>query len=1318
MKILLVLIFLLSYIAVSATDYYISTSGNDTNTGLSTSTPWKTIAKVNSAFANMKPGDQILFNRGDTFYGSLVISKSGTSGSPITLGAYGAGEKPIITGFTTVTSWIHLGNNIWESTNTVSKLTTCNMVTINNVNTPMGRYPKANAANGGYLTIQSHSGNTSITSSDLTGAPDWTGAEVVVRVNRFTINKSKIASQKGSSLVLGTATIYEPGDGFGFFIQNDSRILTSQGEWCYIPSTHKIRVYSTGQPLNVKVASIERLITPNANYLNFENISFTGANEFAFYNWDNTPRYNHININNNTFSSMGIGAIYTLTNYLDIENNIITDSNCGAISVSYGSHNNIKNNTVQNIGAFPGMRTSSYYGTNSAVESGDSPKLSLENNRIINTGYCGISFYGDSILVKNNFIDTFCTVLDDGGGIYTYTGIRTPLKDGKINGNIVINGVGNPYGEVGECIAAGIYLDERSKNIEVLNNSISDVREAGIVLNTPVGNINVHNNTIVNASTYQYYSTYWGTGEFPTGNRVISNIFVAKYKYNQLYTPSDANQKCLSFWLSNPPGNNDDAISLINASTTLDSNYYARPVSDDKTIRISPMEYYTQFKTLAEWQIISGQDANSHISPVTIIDAEDILFFYNETAVNKPITLSKPMIDVKGVKYANSIELLPFTSLVLLVDPNPDLPILPIFVNAKVENAAPSLIEMTYNLSLANIAPATSAFSVLVNSAAIAVNSVVISGMNVQLTLASAIAYGDVITVTYTKPAVSPLQTTSAGLAASVTAQAVTNNISAPVPVYISASVGNTAPSLVEMTYDLSLANIVPATSAFSVLVNSAARAVNAVAISGTKVQLTLASAIAFGDVVTVAYSKPVLSPLQTSSAGQAVSVAAKAVTNNVSAPIPVYASAAVGNTAPSLVEMTYNLSLANIVPATSAFSVLVNSAARAVNAVAISGTKVQLTLASTIAFGDVVTVAYTKPAVSPLQTTSAGLAASVTAQVVTNNISAPVPVYVSAAVGNTTPLLVEMTYNVSLANIVPVVSAFAVQVNSIARTVNTAAVSGTKVQLTLSGPVLFGDVVTVAYTKPLTNGIQNSYGGQAVSITSKNVTNNVVRLIPAYVSSVIENSNPSLLKMTYNLSLAIKRPGVSAFSVKVNSAIKRVKSVNISGNKVLLTLANPVVYGDVITVAYTKPSTNPLQTTSAVLAVSISSQPVTNNCLKMILKNITPILALTNDTVIYSETVGNFKTLDISVLEKRKITIYPNPAYAFFKISIDEPTVEPQILKIIDLSGKVVLTEFIEQGLQNIQIPVNFKAGNYIVTVESNNKIHFTQKLIILQLQ
>jgi len=112
----------------------------------------------------------------------------------------------------------------------------------------------------------------------------------------------------------------------------------------------------------------------------------------------------------------------------------------------------------------------------------------------------------------------------------------------------------------------------------------------------------------------------------------------------------------------------------------------------------------------------------------------------------------------------------------------------------------------------------------------------------------------------------------------------------------------------------------------------------------------------------------------------------------------------------------------------------------------------------------------------------------------------------------------------------------------------------------------------------------------------------------PNYISSVIENSTPTLLDMTYSLTLANIIPPVSAFNVLVNSITRNIQSVAIVGGKVRLTLASPVVYGDTITVAYTKPASNPLQTVSGDLATSITSQPVVNNCI-----NIYPVVIITS---------------------------------------------------------------------------------------------------------
>jgi hypothetical protein len=80
------------------TAYYIdAVSGSDIADGLTPATAWQSIARVNSGA--YLPGDQLLFQCGDTFSGEILVEDSGTLGSPILYGAYGTctgSNKPII----------------------------------------------------------------------------------------------------------------------------------------------------------------------------------------------------------------------------------------------------------------------------------------------------------------------------------------------------------------------------------------------------------------------------------------------------------------------------------------------------------------------------------------------------------------------------------------------------------------------------------------------------------------------------------------------------------------------------------------------------------------------------------------------------------------------------------------------------------------------------------------------------------------------------------------------------------------------------------------------------------------------------------------------------------------------------------------------------------------------------------------------------------------------------------------------------------------------------------------------------------------------
>ena len=78
------------------------------------------------------------------------------------------------------------------------------------------------------------------------------------------------------------------------------------------------------------------------------------------------------------------------------------------------------------------------------------------------------------------------------------------------------------------------------------------------------------------------------------------------------------------------------------------------------------------------------------------------------------------------------------------------------------------------------------------------------------------------------------------------------------------------------------------------------------------------------------------------------------------------------------------------------------------------------------------------------------------------------------------------------------------------------------------------------------------------------------------------------------------------------------------------------------------------------------------------------------------------------------KIFMYPNPATDFFNISVEEPTLNPEFVVILDLSGKVVLKEAFGQGIKNIQLPSSLQAGIYIVELKSGDMILFANKILV----
>jgi hypothetical protein len=582
--------------------YFSSTTGNDSYTIIqaqNSTTPWKSLSKLNSFFSSFLPGDSILFKRGDTFNGRIIVSKPGSASLPIIFGAYGGGTNPIISGLVTLSLWSVVTAGIYQSS-CPSCSVNVNMVTLNGDQQAMGRYP-----NSGYLAFQSHSGNTSITDSQLPST-NWTGGEVVIRKNHWIIDRNKITSQSGGTIFYTAASTYGNIDGNGFFIQNNANTLDQLGEWYFKSPNKTMQMYfGTANPASyaVKVSVVDTLVTIlNRGYITFTGLTFQGANMYTFC-IGGAP---HISILNCIIDLSGMNAVFgqnegTSSANMIIQNSTINHTNNNALYLpSEFTSASILNNKIKNAGMIPGMGNSgdgTYQGT--SVNGNNSI---IQFNELDTMGYLGIGFSGMNMLIKNNLVNGYCLVKDDGGGIYTYRNSPTdPTQAGtQINGNIVLNGIGNIDGLSNTILEAeGIYTDGYSSGISISNNTVANCANAGLFMNSNTAGT-ITNNLFYNNNVQIYMNQYNSTG---FQNLTLSqNIFFCKQifqsalGYNGIY------------------GNTDPTLAS-------DNNYFVRPLDDNivfATNYASGGNTLWNAYNLGGWQAAYSKDKNSKKSPIDI----------------------------------------------------------------------------------------------------------------------------------------------------------------------------------------------------------------------------------------------------------------------------------------------------------------------------------------------------------------------------------------------------------------------------------------------------------------------------------------------------------------------------------------------------------------------------------------------------------------------------------------------------------------------------------------------------------------------------
>lgn len=601
-KIYFVLLAMFLTSVLQARTYYFSSSlGNDARSATEAqqpATPWQTLTKLNVVVTSLLPGDSVLFKRGDVFQGSLSVTVSGQATAPIVFSAYGTGEQPVINGLTTVDNWNFTGSNIWE---TMLTGTDVNIVLLNGVFQAIGRYPNNDAA-GGYAMDAVYQNNTSLTSNAISAA-NWNGAEVVIRKNRWILDRNPVTGQSGNTIAYTSSSGYGPTTGYGFFMQNHRGTLDKSGEWYYTNKKLGIYLANAASNYTVQVSTVPVLITISGrSNLVFDGLRFSGANQRAF----DINNSQGVSIRNCTIVYSGINALRLLASSgCTLESCTIDYSNDVALLADNSPGLIVRNNAIRHSGSVPGMGRSGDGTYSALLLTGDN--MLVEGNTIEQTGYIPISFRGSSVTIKNNFITDFTLVKDDGGGIYTWNNIaNAPVNTAqKITGNILLGGHSANEGTTGteKKTSHGIYLDDNTANVEVTGNTVAACEGFGLYIHNARSN-NIRQNTAFN-NTVQLEMVHDDIApNSPINTTELSNNIFVSLQPMQLVAEFKSN--------------GDDLAQF----GTFANNRYSRPFDDNAVIGVLKKAggNYSYLQTDVEgWQALYGLDAGSGRSPKTFL---------------------------------------------------------------------------------------------------------------------------------------------------------------------------------------------------------------------------------------------------------------------------------------------------------------------------------------------------------------------------------------------------------------------------------------------------------------------------------------------------------------------------------------------------------------------------------------------------------------------------------------------------------------------------------------------------------------------------
>lgn len=637
----LLFIFILALnIKASATNYYFSSTGNDANSGISTSSPYKTITKLNTL--NLVAGDSVFFKCGDIFRGQINITASGNSTSSIVFTSYGNGAKPIISGAEVITGFT-LNGNKYEKTLTQKM----NNFFVSDKEQTLARYPN----NGRYLWLDSAQ-KTYLKDADLSSIPTnyINNSRVCVHTAQWCWEKSAVnAYNNAEKLSYNTTMSLAAIANYAYFLYDNINLLDTANEWKF-DSTTMLLSYLPSNSVDPNTVSCEASvytnginITGTASYISILNLQFEKQMNAGVATASTSNKY--ILIKDCNINRQYNYGVFDKGKYNEINNCSFRENDGFGVFVSgTGAGNcNVHHSTFRNIGQY----RNSGIGTEinlTAIKFAFVDSCTAHHNDIDSAGYCGISADGGYHLIEKNIVKNAMLLNNDGGALKSFGAQSHHIT---FRNNFISKSDGSTEGTTNaNFITPAIYFDFNVNNCVIQENTIFDRTQKGIFQNA--GDVN---NTIIGNTIYGANYGIDFNGHPNQGTADTINGYLVKKNSIFLKTSTDFFYRYVDFSNTYRIGN-------------IDSNYYCQPYTTTRFFnRPGAAPQVDSFKS---WKNL-GFDANGVINNFIWsngIDSSQIFTNPTDNAVQQNLN-GWVWRDLEG-NTVSSLTLQPWTSKILI----------------------------------------------------------------------------------------------------------------------------------------------------------------------------------------------------------------------------------------------------------------------------------------------------------------------------------------------------------------------------------------------------------------------------------------------------------------------------------------------------------------------------------------------------------------------------------------------------------------------------------------------------------------------------